>query len=540
MVTAVVTAVVTAALLGACRCGETLDALEPDIAVEPTALDFSRARVAAATLATVQVGNRGDGRLDLEVHIEPSGTAFFVESAPDFVRPRLAADVVVRFTPPARGAFDAELVLSSNDPDTPELRVPLSGEGGPPILSIDPDPIDLGLVNEGPGASRPVTLKNEGFDTLSLQNAALADGSAFVLDAAALPAALFPGESIAVTVALVPHAATAALEDAEGLIRDLLVVEHADGRGEASVRAAINLAPVARAVELVTRRDVVKTGVGRAVVIDGSETADPEGDAFTYVWSLAERPSSSVAALVGQGQPDTRVTPDVVGRYRVGLRAIDVHGAFSDADVEILPRDLGVVLTWTPSGAAPCLAFTDEQCAAMSPTERAQRCCGQNDLDLHLIRPEGALGDYGSCPVACDALFCGEIDDVHADTCRQTGTDCAFANRAPDWGAVGRADDPRLDIDDVRGEGPEITTLDEPEEGIYRVAVHYCRDDVGEPSLATVEVFVEGASVYRSAPEPIAQGEVWTAATLVRTGGSWQVVPSPGLVGLAPPALCSP
>lgn len=525
-------------LVGACRCGEALEQLEPDIVVEPEVIAFSRARVGKDAHATLQVGNRGSGRLDLAARIEPGDQGFFIDSAPESVRPRLAADLGVRFTPPGRAAFAAELILTSNDPDTPELRVPLTGEGGPPQLTIDPDPVDLGLVNEGPGAARLVTLSNTGYDVLSLESAGLDDGRAFTLDAAALPTALLPGESVGVTVSLAPDASLTPLLDRAGLLQDLLVVTHAEGQGEAVVRAGINLAPVAIAVELVTRRDVVKIGVGRAVVVDGSETVDPEGDSFTFVWSLADRPAGSVAALVGQGQPTTRVTPDAVGRYRVALRAIDVHGAFSDADVEILPRDLGVVLTWSPSGSAACLAFSEAQCAAMSPTERARNCCGQSDLDLHLIRPEGVLGDYGSCPGGCDPLFCGEIDDAHADTCRQTGTDCAFANRAPDWGAPGRIDDPRLDIDDVRGEGPEITSLDEPEDGVYRVLVHYCRDDVGEPSLATVEIFVEGVSVFVTAPEPIAMGEVWTAATLVRSAGAWEVQSSPGLVVVAPAGLC--
>ena len=135
----------------------------------------------------------------------------------------------------------------------------------------------------------------------------------------------------------------------------------------------------------------------------------------------------------------------------------------------------------------------------MPQAQREQSCCGQSDLDLHVVQPGGALGDYGSCPVACDPLSCGEFDDAHVDTCRQTGTDCAYANRAPDWGQRGRVDDPRLDVDDVRGDGPEITSLDDPADGAYRVVVHYCSDRIGEPTLATVEIFEDGVSAFVSA-----------------------------------------
>ncbi len=525
------------AAVGGCRCGEDLRTLEADIAVAPAAVAFSRSRVLVPTTAAVQVGNRGTARLILTASVDPPDQGFSVD-APDNVAPGLAKDATVTFTPPSRGAFAADLVLASNDPDTPELRVPLSGEGGPPILSIDPDPVEMGLVNEGPGATVVVSLKNTGFDVLSLESASLADGGAFVLDASGLPITVAPGDAVPVTVSLFPDADIAARADA-GELSDRLVVTHTEGEGSVLVHATVNLAPIAVAVEQVTRRDVVKVGVGRAVVIDGSETSDPEGDPFQLVWSLPERPASSTAALVGQGAPTTRVTPDVVGRYVVSLRAIDDHGAFSDAQVEILPRDLSVVLTWTASGAADCRAFSAEQCAAMTQAERDQNCCGQSDLDLHLIRPSGALGDYGTCPAGCDPGFCGEFGDDHADTCRQTGTDCAFKNRAPEWGAPGRIDDPRLDVDDVRGDGPEIVSLDDPEDGAYRVVVHYCLDRIGEPTLATVQVFEEGVLTFESAPEPLVEGEAWTAATLIRQNGAWQApVAPPGVVETAPAGLC--
>lgn len=536
--------VVVVALLGGgggCSCDEGLQALEADIAVEPEALEFSRCPVGQPTQGRLQIGNRGSARLTLASRVEPADAGFSVEALPDSVAAGLAADAVIVFTPAARGVFTATLVLVSNDPDSAELRVPLTGEGGPPILAIEPSPIDLGLVNEGAPRSLTVALANVGFDVLQISGAALAEGGGFTLDAGALPLALAPGERTNVVIGLEVSAAVAALADA-GALEDTLIVAHADGEGTARVQARLNQAPIAVAVEQVSRRDVVKVGVGRAVVVDGSDTADPEGDAFTFTWLLSERPSASVASLVGQGQPTTRVTPDEVGRYVVTLQAVDARGAVGVADLEILPRDLSVMLTWGPGGAAACLAFSEEQCAAMTAQERALNCCGQSDLDLHLVRPAGALGDYGICPVGCDDAFCNEIDDAHLD-CRRDGTDCSFKNSAPEWGAAGRVDDPRLDIDDVRGFGPEIVSVDEPEDGIWRVVVHYCGDRIGEPSAATVRVFDQGVEVFSSGPEVLVESDAWSAVTMTRSGqgagqGAWaSFVAGPGVV-VSEPALC--
>jgi len=74
------------------------------------------------------------------------------------------------------------------------------------------------------------------------------------------------------------------------------------------------------------------------------------------------------------------------------------------------------------------------------------------DVDTHLLRRAGGTGWFNS-PM-----------------------DCYYANRVPSWDAAGTADDPRLDIDDVDGFGPENINLDAPITGsTYRVGIHYYR-----------------------------------------------------------------
>jgi hypothetical protein len=193
----------------------------------------------------------------------------------------------------------------------------------------------------------------------------------------------------------------------------------------------------------------------------------------------------------------------------------------------------------------------------MSSQERRTKCCGQSDLDIHLIEPQGTLGDYGQCPVGCVIQetneegnpglvdLCSESIDEHADSCRQTGSDCAYANRYPEWGVVGRVDDPKLDVDDIRGEGPEVMTLNTPQPGTYQVVVHYCTDRIGEPTWAQIKVYVKGDLQYEAGPVLLdAQGTAWAAAYLVRIGtpedGAWSftAAPTPYLSNV-PSDLCN-
>jgi hypothetical protein len=529
-------------MVASCDCGEPLAELVPEIAVDPEILELGALQTRQVHERTVTVGNRGSGSLVITgATLEPGGGPFAIVSAPSSVAPRGSAPLVLSFTVDAPGAHTADLVLTSNDPATPRLVIPVRAEGGAPILFVTPNPLSFGRVNEGVGAAQTVTVANDGLHELTLTALALDGDAGFVLDDTAarpLPRTLQPRESVAVVVALQPDADLVARAGRE--LRDTLVVASDIGDVTVPVSATINLAPVVVNVEERSRRSVVKAAVGDIVRLDGSETADPEGDAFTLLWSVVERPASSAMTVIGQGQERVRVTPDVVGRAVVRLRATDVHGAFGEADVEVLPRDLAVVLRWAAAADAGCRAFSPEQCAGFTDTERRQRCCGQSDLDLHFVAPGGVLGDYGSCPVGCDEAFCAEESDEHVDTCRQAGLDCAYANRTPEWGVRGRADDPSLDIDDVSGDGPEVITLNEPGDGSYRVLVHYCQDRLGtEPSDATIEIVDEGEVLATVGPQRIAAGQVWIAAVLLRANTSWQVVPSTLFETNVPADLCA-
>lgn len=210
------------------------------------------------------------------------------------------------------------------------------------------------------------------------------------------------------------------------------------------------------------------TPLGREVVFDASASTDPDGDELTYQWVLNTAPAGSEVELLDTDQAQARFTPTVQGDYGVFVTVVDSEGLYGDScrasasvfDIPPPPRELDldvglrVELTWDNEG---------------------------DDLDLHLVHPDGTVLDA------------------------ENGTDCYYATCANgfgtvDWGVAGEVlDDPILVEDDVAGTGPEVTYLQEPEAGVYSVVIHdYPSDHPNQnnPSVATIEVFWDGASVF--------------------------------------------
>lgn len=183
--------------------------------------------------------------------------------------------------------------------------------------------------------------------------------------------------------------------------------------------------------------DTIRTTPLSTVRLTASAIAD--SDIRAYQWSLVDKPAGSAATeLMPANARETSFTPDVAGEYRVRLTLTDSLGATGTCETIILAvnaEGLRVEVFWN----AP-----DRSCDTRSPP------CDATDVDLHLLRPMGSEWFDGA-------------DDCYYANC--TGGGLA-------WGDIGPLDDPRLDIDDVEGFGPENINLERPAPGVYRVGVH--------------------------------------------------------------------
>lgn len=135
--------------------GVGLEAPQPDIEVRARRLDFGRVPNGSARTLTLAVGNAGAEPLEVtSISVRGVGArAFSVvpsRSLPGQVPAGRSAALGVRFAavapdPATEVPFEATLVMASNDPDTPEVVVRLSGIAINEVVAIDPDIISLSL-----------------------------------------------------------------------------------------------------------------------------------------------------------------------------------------------------------------------------------------------------------------------------------------------------------------------------------------------------------------------------------------------------------
>ncbi|MCC6878046.1 MAG: hypothetical protein IT378_27285 [Sandaracinaceae bacterium] len=196
----------------------------------------------------------------------------------------------------------------------------------------------------------------------------------------------------------------------------------------------------------VTCPEVVTTPPLREVTITASAVDD--GRIVRWRWQATEMPMGSRAAAPRPAdQPQTRFTPDIAGIYRLTVTATDDDGMTGTCTTRVEAGNvdgLRVEVFWDTDGT---------------------------DMDTHLLNPTATRW-------------------VNED-------DCYYGNctRGPvlEWGAPGTADNPRLDIDDTNGFGPENINIERPQSGTYRVGVH-CYGGRGLTTRVTVRVYCGGST----------------------------------------------
>jgi hypothetical protein len=142
----------------------------PEIAVQPSQLDFGAVAVGESIELTLTVSNSGGSSL-LVSDVQSSNPAFAVDGDTQFeVNAGTARVVMVRFAPTVEGPAQGTLSILSNAP-SPAVQVALSGAGKPalvegPHIVLEPQQLNFGSVPVGQTPRILLTVMNHGTEAL--------------------------------------------------------------------------------------------------------------------------------------------------------------------------------------------------------------------------------------------------------------------------------------------------------------------------------------------------------------------------------------
>lgn len=141
---------------------------DPLMEVEPESVDFEGVMVMDSGQQSVTIRNDGVGDLSI-ISVEVNGEAFAADLEPLNLSPSEAHAFDVTFTPHEVGTQIGSIVLTTNDPGTPNFTIGLSGEGTPPPeIFINPESFEVS-VTPLDTIRRTLTITNNGLGDLHFQ-----------------------------------------------------------------------------------------------------------------------------------------------------------------------------------------------------------------------------------------------------------------------------------------------------------------------------------------------------------------------------------
>ncbi len=506
-----------------------IDALanSPRIDVIPRVVRFTRQAPGARDVQTATVRNSGSAPLVIyeqpgysggqDFRVPPLEADYPIELLPyddeaalqDPAAYELAIDV--EYAPLGDGEDTGQLLIVSNDPsglpdeasadDRTTTVVDIQASFNSPCIAVDKTTRDFGQVPLGSTGRDVVQISNCGEQTLEVSAIVIqqnSDDDEFELDlgqfdqnsdgAVDRAIEIQPGQDERFVIEYVP--------EQEGLDRGRVFITSNDPLQEVLeleliARGSEGECPVADGGAFIrgvtaTPQQTLAASPLQYVVLDGTDSFDPDGAVVEYQWSILEKPSGASSTLgptqsdptdVDQSRREYRLL--VAGEYRFQLEVIDNEGFYSCEPREIVVRAIPnervlVELTWTNPE---------------DPDEADQQ---GSDVDLHLAKM--GPGEWFTSPY-----------DVY------------FRNPNNSGGGVGlwNPESPSLDIDDRDGGGPENIQMDDPANcEWYAVGVHYYRQIFGT-AYVTVRIYIDAQLVYENINKPLSRtGQFWDVARI--------------------------
>ena len=135
----------------------------PDVDIGTDSVAFGTTPLNSTTTQAVEVTNEGDALLTVDVD-ETLGDGQFTPV--DETQLRIPAgesrSLPVGFTPQTAGETTADVTLTTNDPETQQTTIELTGEGIETNVGLSPSTVSFGTVGVSTSTTETVTLANDG------------------------------------------------------------------------------------------------------------------------------------------------------------------------------------------------------------------------------------------------------------------------------------------------------------------------------------------------------------------------------------------
>ncbi|MCB9649085.1 MAG: choice-of-anchor D domain-containing protein [Deltaproteobacteria bacterium] len=446
----------------------------------PATLDFEvRALDEAHELTTVLRNASADRIQVTDIRFEPPQEVYaaLVEDGTlrgQTLAPGQVVEITLVYRPVAEGTYDATMVVTAGNLDLP-LEIPLEIKAEarrvPPARpEVSPGEVHFALTELGRDAVQAVQVKNAGELTGIL--AQVVGRAPFTVTmpgggALSLPSVpLGPGETLDLEIHYQPTA--------PGLAQD-------DLRFTMSSGESVTVAVVGEAVTpgtLACDSTVVELGaIPRGERRRQAVRCEATGGPYTVETVRLADGSARYFSLI----PEQPVMVQGVLQFEVEFDGVGLPGHY-DGAVEILPlHRQRTQIALTADVAPPPTGTADLEVELIWNT-------GNSDFDLHLVRDAGRPFE--------------------------SGRDCFFEDKNPDWGTAGYpGDDPLLTTDDVNGFGPEYVSFLYAPEGTYDLWVQFYGYDQDVPPATMVRITYQLQG----------QGPVQYARALLECGVAWDV-----------------
>jgi len=176
---------------------------EVAFSVAPEAVDFGAVPLGESAYQVIVITNAGSADLTLTAAELSLEQGFFLNTGGNAeLAPGEQQSVFLAWTPEVLGSLEETLSLRLEGDEGFVSEVALTGSGAGALVGLSVSSVDFGVVGVGCEVTAEVRVSNDG--TLPATIEALQLDGDFVLDPPALPAAVEPGESLALAVGFAP------------------------------------------------------------------------------------------------------------------------------------------------------------------------------------------------------------------------------------------------------------------------------------------------------------------------------------------------